>query len=123
MNGAPKHNLARTVLRDPVHMLAFGFGTGLAPKAPGTAGTLAERLIEHGLSAATPVAVIENGTRPEQRVVTGHLNQLFGRLQAAGITGPALIIIGEVARQAMEDDFAAELHDAVAAVQPHALAV
>jgi len=27
-------------LRDPVHFLAFGFGSGLAPKAPGTAGTL-----------------------------------------------------------------------------------
>jgi phosphatidylglycerophosphatase A len=33
-------NLARTVLRDPVHFLAFGFGTGLAPVAPGTFGSL-----------------------------------------------------------------------------------
>ncbi len=32
--------LARTVLTDPVHFLAFGFGTGLAPFAPGTFGTL-----------------------------------------------------------------------------------
>jgi phosphatidylglycerophosphatase A len=31
---------ARTVMRDPVHLLAFGFGLGLAPKAPGTVGTL-----------------------------------------------------------------------------------
>jgi phosphatidylglycerophosphatase A len=29
------------VFRDPVLFLAFGFGSGLAPKAPGTAGTLA----------------------------------------------------------------------------------
>jgi len=28
-------------LKDPIHMLAFGFGSGLAPKAPGTFGTLA----------------------------------------------------------------------------------
>ena len=28
------------LLRDPVHMLAFGFGSGLAPRAPGTFGTL-----------------------------------------------------------------------------------
>ncbi len=28
-------------LQDPVHFLAFGFGSGLAPKAPGTFGTLA----------------------------------------------------------------------------------
>ena len=33
-------NLARTVLTDPVHFLAFGFGTGLAPFAPGTFGSL-----------------------------------------------------------------------------------
>jgi phosphatidylglycerophosphatase A len=36
----PPDNLARTVLRDPVHILAFGFGTGLAPVAPGTFGSL-----------------------------------------------------------------------------------
>ena len=29
------------LLRNPVHLLAFGFGSGLAPRAPGTAGTLA----------------------------------------------------------------------------------
>ena len=33
-------NLARTVLTDPVHILAFGFGTGLSPVAPGTVGSL-----------------------------------------------------------------------------------
>ncbi len=32
--------LARTVLTDPVHILAFGFGTGLSPFAPGTVGSL-----------------------------------------------------------------------------------
>lgn len=29
------------LLRHPVHLLAFGFGAGLSPKAPGTLGTLA----------------------------------------------------------------------------------
>jgi phosphatidylglycerophosphatase A len=33
-------------LRDPVHFLAFGFGAGLAPRAPGTFGSLV------GLAAA-----------------------------------------------------------------------
>ncbi len=33
-------NLARQVMTDPVHILAFGFGTGLAPVAPGTVGSL-----------------------------------------------------------------------------------
>ncbi len=31
---------ARTVLTDPVHLLAFGFGSGLSPVAPGTVGSL-----------------------------------------------------------------------------------
>jgi len=31
---------ARTVLTDPVHLVAFGFGLGLSPIAPGTVGTL-----------------------------------------------------------------------------------
>ncbi len=33
-------NLARKVLTDPVNLLAFGFGTGLSPVAPGTVGSL-----------------------------------------------------------------------------------
>jgi phosphatidylglycerophosphatase A len=36
----PIANLPRKVFTDPVHFLAFGFGSGLAPKAPGTFGTL-----------------------------------------------------------------------------------
>lgn len=32
--------LAKTVFSSPVHFLAFGFGSGLSPFAPGTAGTL-----------------------------------------------------------------------------------
>ena len=36
----PSDNLPRTVMTDPVHILAFGFGAGLAPFAPGTFGSL-----------------------------------------------------------------------------------
>ncbi len=32
--------LVSQVLRDPVHLLAFGLGTGLSPVAPGTVGSL-----------------------------------------------------------------------------------
>jgi phosphatidylglycerophosphatase A len=39
MNKGPD-NLARTVLTDPVNFLAFGFGSGLAPVAPGTFGSI-----------------------------------------------------------------------------------
>ena len=35
-----KNPSIRQVFTHPVHLLAFGFGSGLAPKAPGTVGTL-----------------------------------------------------------------------------------
>lgn len=34
-------NLANRVWQDPVYFIAFGFGSGLMPKAPGTWGTVA----------------------------------------------------------------------------------
>jgi phosphatidylglycerophosphatase A len=44
--GAPSAAGARRLsLSRPAHLLALGFGTGLAPKAPGTAGTLAGVLL------------------------------------------------------------------------------
>ena len=46
-------SLSRTVLRDPVHFLAFGFGTGLAPVAPGTFGSLPGVLLAY-LSLSLP---------------------------------------------------------------------
>lgn len=39
MNGLDR-KLARKVLTDPVNLLAFGFGAGLSPVAPGTVGSL-----------------------------------------------------------------------------------
>ncbi|MFP4155810.1 MAG: phosphatidylglycerophosphatase A [Halothiobacillaceae bacterium] len=39
--GSPDAGTAGRVLRDPVLFFAFGFGTGLSPRAPGTVGTLA----------------------------------------------------------------------------------
>jgi siroheme synthase len=63
----------------------------------GTAGCIAARLIDNGLDAATPVAVIENGTLPTQRAVYGRLSELNWLVRHSGIAGPALIVIGSVA--------------------------
>ncbi len=65
-----------------------------------TAGVISRRLIEHGLDPATPVAVIENGTLPSQKVATGSLAGLEALLAANGIVGPALIVVGDVVRLA-----------------------
>ena len=40
-NSQPMQPDPKRILSNPVHCLAFGFGSGLAPKAPGTFGTLA----------------------------------------------------------------------------------
>jgi uroporphyrin-III C-methyltransferase/precorrin-2 dehydrogenase/sirohydrochlorin ferrochelatase len=64
------------------------------------ADAIAEGLIDGGMDPRTPVAVIENGTRPDQRVSTGWLGEL-PRLAAAHASGdPALIVIGDVVRLA-----------------------
>ncbi len=51
-------------------------------------------LIGHGLSSDTPCAIIENGTRKEQRVFTGQLCELASMAEQA--VSPALIVVGSV---------------------------
>jgi phosphatidylglycerophosphatase A len=51
-------NLARIVARDPVHWLAFGLGTGLLPKAPGTWGSLATALVFWLVAPVDPLWLI-----------------------------------------------------------------
>lgn len=58
---------------------------------------ITERLLEHGLGADVPVAVIEKGTTPDQRVIADTLGDIFDAVRGAQIAGPALTIIGEVA--------------------------
>jgi uroporphyrin-III C-methyltransferase len=56
------------------------------------------RLVEHGLPAAHPAAVVQSGTTADQRVVTGTLSDLVDRVAAAGLSSPCLVIVGEVVR-------------------------
>lgn len=63
----------------------------------GELGTLQARLIEHGRVASTPFALVENGSRPSQRVVCGTLANLAERARAHAVRSPALLILGEVA--------------------------
>lgn len=63
----------------------------------GAAGAISARLIAAGRDRKTPVAVIENGTRSDEVRALGLLGDLSDLIQSAGIEGPALLIIGEVA--------------------------
>ncbi len=59
---------------------------------------LAVLLQSHGRAADTPVAVIANGSRPDERVVVGTLADIAEIALEAGLTAPATIVIGEVVR-------------------------
>ena len=53
-------------------------------------------LLQHGRAPETPVAIVEKGTRPDQRVVVGQLSELDVLVKTHQIGSPALIIIGDV---------------------------
>ncbi|MES0873606.1 siroheme synthase CysG [Sinimarinibacterium thermocellulolyticum] len=63
-----------------------------------TLPALCAELIQHGLPADWPAAMVEEGTSPHQRVVVGTLDDLPQRVQAAGFKGASLLIVGEVVR-------------------------
>ncbi|WP_421242886.1 siroheme synthase CysG [Aeromonas enteropelogenes] len=56
--------------------------------------TIREQLLAHGKGGDTPVALIERGTQPSQRVIRGTLEQLPEL--AVGVESPALIMVGSV---------------------------
>jgi uroporphyrin-III C-methyltransferase/precorrin-2 dehydrogenase/sirohydrochlorin ferrochelatase len=52
----------------------------------------------HGVSMETDIALIENGTRPNQRVIVGTLGDIAARAEAEKVGSPTMIIIGSVVR-------------------------
>ena len=72
------------------HTAAIYMGAGLADQ-------VSENLIAAGRAPSTPVAIVENGTRPDERVLTGRLDDLGGLVARHAVTGPAMLFVGEVA--------------------------
>lgn len=71
------------------HTLVFYMGLSKA--------TLIEtELLKAGMDSHTPVAFIENGCCPEQRIITGTLDQLAILVSDHQIQSPALILVGKV---------------------------
>jgi uroporphyrin-III C-methyltransferase/precorrin-2 dehydrogenase/sirohydrochlorin ferrochelatase len=58
---------------------------------------IASKLAEHGRAGSTPVAVVENGSRPGQRVLLLRLDELKDLATRARVSSPALLFVGEVA--------------------------
>jgi uroporphyrin-III C-methyltransferase/precorrin-2 dehydrogenase/sirohydrochlorin ferrochelatase len=85
------HHLAR-----PAQTVVFYMGLGHLEQ-------ILSRLRAHGAPESRAAAIVEQGTRAEQRVVTGTLADLAHKAREVRIQSPALLIVGEVVR----------LHDAL----------
>ncbi len=57
---------------------------------------ICKQLIAGGLDKTTPVAVIQNGTTPQQKMVKGNVSNIAKYVKAKKITPPTNIIIGKV---------------------------
>ncbi|GAC18971.1 siroheme synthase CysG [Paraglaciecola arctica] len=82
-------NLNWKGLAQPDQTIVFYMGlTGLP--------IICEQLVNHGLAATTPVAMVQSATTSDQKVVTGTLEDIQHKAEAADIKPPALIIVGSV---------------------------
>jgi siroheme synthase len=52
--------------------------------------------VAQGVDARTPAAIIDNGARPNQRVVVATVANLAKAARDAGLRGPTIIIVGSV---------------------------
>ena len=76
--------------------LARGIGTLVFFMGVKNLPDIARRLIAHGKSPDTPVALIRWGTTPSQKTVTGNLDNISERVKEAGLKAPAIIVVGDV---------------------------
>jgi phosphatidylglycerophosphatase A len=89
-------------LRDPIHFVAFGFGSGLVPHAPGTAGSvvgLAFAWVQLGLPLAWQIGAV------------------------AAVIAIGIYVCGESARRLRVHDYSGIVFDEIAGVMLAALAV
>lgn len=78
--------------------IATGIGTLVFFMGMKNLPNIVENLVRHGRSGKTPVAAIQWGTRTDQRVVTGTLEDIVARVREAKLGPPAIIVVGEVVK-------------------------
>ena len=80
------------------HALAHMGGTIVFLMGVSNLDKITNNLVLEGMASETPVAVINWATRPNQRVVTGNLENICQVVAENGITSPSLIVVGEVVK-------------------------
>jgi uroporphyrin-III C-methyltransferase len=78
------------------HASALG-GTLVVMMGVAALPRITQELLDGGLDPRTPAAVIQQGTVPQQRVVTGTVATIATRAIEAGLRTPAITVIGAVA--------------------------
>ena len=99
---------ARLVVRDGTATLVVLMGVSVL-------ADMVADLLADGADPTTPVAVVENGATPQQRVTRAPLHAIAGRAREVGVRAPAVIVVGHVASPDLlvpADD------DAMAAARP-----
>jgi uroporphyrin-III C-methyltransferase/precorrin-2 dehydrogenase/sirohydrochlorin ferrochelatase len=75
-------------LAAPLQTVVFYMGVAQLPR-------IVERLIAHGAPSDRAAALVERATLPGQRIVSGRLYDIDARARAAGISAPALLVVGD----------------------------
>jgi uroporphyrin-III C-methyltransferase len=73
--------------------------------ALGQLPAITDRLMRHGRDGENPLAVVANASRPDQQVIETTLARAAADARLAAISGPALVVVGEVVRLRAELDW------------------
>ena len=76
--------------------IATGIGTLVFFMGMKNLQNIVDNLVANGRDAGTPVAAIQWGTRTDQRVVSGTLRDIVGRVREAKLGPPAIVVVGDV---------------------------
>lgn len=87
---------------DPQTTLALYMASHVAREA-------CSRLVFLGRAPNTPAIAIENAGRPDARLIRGDLQTLGAAVEAAGLSGPTLLLVGSVAARARKSGASARL--------------
>jgi uroporphyrin-III C-methyltransferase len=101
--GAPRLHAGRApspspASPDPDWAALAGLDTLVVLMGAARLAEIAALLLRHGKSPSTPAAVVENGTREDERVLVGTLSDIAQVAAAVGLRSPATLIVGEVVR-------------------------
>lgn len=62
----------------------------------GNLASISAGMIRAGLSADTPVAIIQNGTLRDQRMIRSTISKMVKEVKSRGIEAPSIVVVGDV---------------------------